>query len=181
MSIINEIKAHIEAGKDINQFHGEKTALFCFLDSYYQLDINDDEELQLPLAQRKGNVCNHLKWLFVHGADINGGNDWKPLMLAVGNLDVAMTEYLLNRGADPHYDLPNEGIPYGCGNYYIDNLDIAALDESFEAHPDKAVFDRILRIAVLLARHGVSDVHTHCISIDSLTRTVRVSQTKAMY
>lgn len=45
-------------------------------------------------------------------------------MLAVGNLDVAMTEYLLNRGADPHYDLPSEGIPYGCGNYYIDNLDI---------------------------------------------------------
>lgn len=68
-----------------------------------------------------------------------------------------------------------------CGNYYIDDLDIAAMDESFVTAPDKNVFDRILQIAVLFAKHGVTDVHTHCISIDSKTRTVSVSQAKVKW
>lgn len=102
-------------------------------------------------------------------------------MLAVGNLDVAMTEYLLAHGADPHYANEDDRIPYGCGNYYIDSLDIATRDESFATAPDKNVFDRILQIVVLFAKHGVTDVHTHCISIDRKTRTVSVSQAKVKW
>ena len=63
----------------------------------------------------------------------------------------------------------------------VDDLDIAALDESFVTAPDRNVFDRILQIAVLFAKHGVPDVHTHCISIDSKTRTVSVSQAKVKW
>lgn len=69
MPVFDEIQAHIEAGKDINQFHGEETALYYFLDSYYQLDINDDDkEIRLPLTQRKGNMYNqqHIISSFAH-------------------------------------------------------------------------------------------------------------------
>ena len=137
--------------------------------------------VSMPLVDRPSGILAKLEWLFAHGADVNAGGEWLPLMQAVGNLDVAMTAYLLDHGADPHYAGEDDGIPYGCGNYYIDDLDIALLDESFVSDPDKSVFDRVLQIAVLFAKHGVTDVHTHCISIDSKTRTIHISKAKVVW
>ena len=193
MRLFDEIKAYTESGKDINKFHSKEAVLFFFLDSYYQHDaygyddvedVPEDaiaEEINLPLDKRQSGILAQMEWLLAQGANINDGGEWLPLMLAVGNLDVAMTEYLLDHGADPNYAGEDDGVPYGCGNYYIDDLDIAALDESFVTALDRNVFDRILQIAVLFAKHGVTDVHTHCISIDSKTRTVSVSQAKVKW
>ena len=193
MRTFDKIKQHLESGKNINKFRSKEAVLFFFLDSYYQHDVYgyDDvedvpenataEEINLPLDKRQSGILEQMEWMLAQGANVNDGGEWLPLMLAVGNLDVAMTEYLLNHGADPHYAGEDDGIPYGCGNYYIDDLDIAALGESFVSAPDRNVFDRILQIAVLFAKLGVTDVHTHCISIDSKTRTVSVSQAKVKW
>lgn len=193
MEIFNKIKAHVESGKDINEYCTRESVLYFFLGSYYQHDVYgygdiEDvpenavaEELKLPLKDRPSGILDQMNWLLDHGADVNAGGEWLPLMDAVGSLDVAMTEYLLEHGANPHYAGRDDGIPYGCGNYYIDELDIIALDESFVSNPDKSVFDRVLQIAVLFAKQGVTDVHTHCISIDSKTRTVSVSKAKVMW
>lgn len=186
MRVFDEIKAYADSGKDMNQFHSKEAVLFLFLDSYYQHDVYDYEdattvEITLPLDKRPSGVLAQMEWLLAQGANINTCGEWLPLMLAVGNLDVAMTEYLLAHGADPHYANEDDRIPYGCGNYYIDSLDIATRDESFAAAPDKNVFDKILQIAVLFVKHGVTDIHTRCISIDSNTRTIRVSGAKVTW
>ena len=72
-------------------------------------------------------------------------------------------------------------IPYGCGNYYIDDLDVTLLNYSFEPNAKKEVFDQVLKIATLFAKYGVTDVHTHCISIDGESRIVSVTQAKVKY
>ena len=189
MSVFEEIKAHVAAGQNINEFSNDAAVLYIFLDEYYRCspcDCDDAENLSnrepsMPLVDRPSGILAKLEWLFAHGADVNAGGEWLPLMQAVGNLDVAMTAYLLDHGADPHYAGEDDGIPYGCGNYYIDDLDIALLDESFVSDPDKSVFDRVLQIAVLFAKHGVTDVHTHCTSIDSKTRTIHISKAKVVW
>ncbi len=190
MSAFEKIKAHVEAGKDINQYCNDYAVLFDFLDSYYLhdaygyascTDVPEDavaEELELPLAQRKSGVLEQVEWLLSHGADVNDGGDWLPLMLAVGYLDVAMTEWLLEQGANPHSDLDEES-PFGCGNYYIDELDAIALHESLGNGADKRVFEKILQIALLFAKKGVANIQTHCIKIDS--NTVSVSQAKVKF
>lgn len=193
MSVCEEIFVYTESGNDMIHDSVEDGALYSLLDAYYQHDVYgfDDvedvpedavaEELALPLEERKSGVLFQMEKLLAHGAAVNASGDQQPLMLAVGNLDIAMTEYLLEHGANPHYDLPDEGIPYGCGNYYLDALDLCALDESFVTEPDRDGFDRILRIAMLFAKRGVTDVQTHCISIDSRTRHIAVKQAKMKY
>ncbi len=193
VATFEKIKAHVEAGKHINQFSEDYAVIFVFLDSYYQHDVYgcsdieevpEDavaEELRLPLAERPSGVLAQLEWLLAHGAKVNDSGDWQPLMAPVGALDVAMTQYLLEHGADPHFDIDEGYPPYGCGNYYIDDLDVRAMDASFSNDADESVFHRILQIALLFAQHGVTDVYTHCVSIDGETRCVSVSQARVKY
>ena len=192
-----KIQAFIAQGKDINAFYEENAVLYEFLAHYYQLviykpiseneDFYDDgsyysDELLLPLAERSHDILTKIQWLMDNGADPNAGGDWLPLMPPVAFLDYAMTEYLLEHGASAQFDIEEDSeIPYGCGNYYIDDLDVTALNYSFEPNAKKLVFDQILKIATLFAKYGVTDVHTHCIDIDSKTRSVSVTQARVKY
>ena len=54
-------------------------------------------------------------------------------------------------------------------------------DNSFEPNAKKEVFDQVLKIATLFAKHGVTNVHTYCISIDGESRIVSVTQAKVKY
>ena len=194
--LFEDIRYFVENGGDINAFYKDKSVLYQFLETYYQLvvyppiaedDWTDDEEefaeeLLLPLAQREHSIAEQMQWLLEHGADTNAGGDYPPLISAVAYLDYAMTEWLLEHGANPHFDLDEDGdIPYGCGNYYIDDLDVKALHYSFETNAKKEIFDLILKMATLFAKHGVTDVHTHCISIDAKTRTVTLTQARVKF
>lgn len=189
--MFKDIQTHVESGNDINSFYEDKSVLYEFLDYYYQLiiydPINDEEdyfaeELLLPLAERSYDIVTKLQWMFDNGVDPNAGGEWVPLMPPVAFIDYAMTEFLLEHGANALFDTEDEGdIPYGCGNWYIDELDVIALNCSFEPSAKKIVFDQILKIATLFAKHGVTDVHTHCIDIDSEKRTVSVTQARVKY
>ena len=171
MTAFGKIKKHVLAGRDINEFDDREPVLYYFLDVYYQNNPNR-KELRLPLEQRASGILGELSWLLSHGAKVNVDGERQPLMPPVGNLDAAMTAYLLENGANPHFDISEDEAPYGCGNFYIDDLDRILLDESFVTGPDQSVFDRVLQIAALFAKYGVAGVHTYCISIDKKTRTV---------
>lgn len=195
--LFNDIKVYVESGNNVNTFFKQYSTLYEYLDHYYQLIIynqpapEDDKyndstsfskELTLPLKERTYDVASELQWLIDHGADPNAGGDLLPLMLPVAFLDFYMAEYLLEHGANAHYHGDSEAqLPYGCGNYYIDDLDASALNYSFEPNVEKIVFDQILKFAVLFAKHGVVDVHTHCISIDNKTQTVTVAQAQTKF
>jgi len=187
-----KIKDYVENGGDVNSFYKESAVLYEFLEEYYQLVVYDPkveyddeyyaEELWLPLEERPNKIFDQMKWLIEHGADLNAGGEWPPLIPPVAYLDYAMTEFLLANGANAHFDLEEDGdIPYGCGNYYIDDLDVTLLNYSFEPNAKKEVFDQALKIATLFAKYDVTDVHTHCISIDGESRMVSVTQAKVKY
>ena len=190
--LFEKIKSFVEAGNEINSFYEDRSVLYEFLEEYYQLvvydpnvEYDDDyyaEELWVPLKERPNKIFNQMNWLIEHGADLNAGGEWLPLMPPVAHLDYSMIEFLLENGANAKYDSNEDSeIPYGCGNYYIDDLDVTLLNYSFEPNAKKEVFDQVLKITTLFAKHGVTDVHTHCISIDGESRTVSVTQAKVKY
>ena len=190
--LFEKIKRFVEAGNEINSFYEDRSVLYEFLEEYYQLVVHnpneeyDDDyfaaELWLSLEERQNKIFDQMKWLIEHGADLNAGGECLPLMPPVAYLDYAMTEFLLENGANAQCDFNKEGeIPYGCGNYYIDDLNVTLLNYSFEPNAQKEVFDQVLKIATLFAKYGVTDVHTHCVSIDGESRTVSVSQAKVKY
>lgn len=189
--LFERIKAFADGGGDINSYYPDSSVLYEFLEAYYwqmyDTDVDRDEnyyheELWMSLEERPNSIEEQIKWLINHGADTNADGDWPPLIPPVANLDYAMTEFLLNHGADPHYDGDDEGgVSFGCGNYYIDDLDITLLNYSFEPDARQEIFDQALKIAVLFAKHGVTDVHTRCVSIDGATRTVSVAQARVKY
>ena len=190
--LFEKIKSFVEAGNEINSFYEDRSVLYEFLEEYYQLvvydpnvEYDDDyyaEELWVPLKERSNKIFDQMNWLIEHGADLNAGGEWLPLMPPVAYLDYSMVEFLLENGANAQYDSNEDGeIPYGCGNYYIDDLDVTLLNYSFEPNAKKEVFDQVLKIATLFAKHGVTNVHTHCISIDGESRIVSVTQAKVKY
>ena len=195
--LFSEIKLFVFQGNDINSFSPNEAVLYKFLD-YYYTDIiygsyeedgdpyddgdNYSDELLLPLSQRSYEILSKVQWLLSNGADPNAGGDWLPLMLPVAFLDYAMTEFLLENGANAHYSGEEDGdLPYGCGNYFIDDLDVTALNISLGGRNRQIIFERILKIATLFAKHGVTNVHTHCIDIDGESRIVSATQAKVKY
>ena len=195
--LFRDIQSFAADGNDINTFFKNQSVLYGFLDHYYQLivyspiigaenEYKDDgsisETLLLPLSKRPYNIEEKMNWLLEHGADPNAGGEYLPLMLPVSYLDFAMTEFLLNHGASAHYNGSDKGeIPFGCGNYYIDDLDITALNYSLDGNATEVIFDQILKIATLFAKQGVTDVGGHCLSIDGETRLVSLTQAKVKY
>jgi len=175
-----------ESGKGCEQMDSLNDCLARYYDHGCDCreDVPEDafvEELKLPLEQRQSGIFQKVVEICKDPAQLNPKGDNQPLRHSVGNLDYYMTEYLLDRGANPHFDIQKGDIPYGCGNYYIDELNLLAMDESFATDCDETVFDRVLKIAQLFAKHGVTNVRTSCITIDDETKTVQVAQAKVKF
>lgn len=194
--LFDKIKTFVDSGKDINSFYEDSSVVYEFLETYYQQvvyspgahhstdDGSDDyaKELLLPLEERPNNIARQIHWFMDHGADMNDGGDYPPLIPPVAFLDYAMVELLLANGANAQFDMSEDGeIPCGCGNYYIDDLDVTMLNCGREPKIREILFDRVLKIVSLFAKYGVTDVHTHCISIDGKTRTISVTQAQVKY
>lgn len=193
--LFEKIKAFVDSGGDINSFYEDSSVIYDFLETYYKqvvyspitADFDDDgsdyaDELLLPLEERPNNIAEQIHWLIDHVADLNAGGEYPPLISPVAFLDYAMVELLLANGANAHFASSEDGgITYGCGNYYIDDLDVTMLNYGSEPKPRKEILDQVLKIAALFAKYGVTDVYTHCISIDGETKTVTVAQAQVKY
>lgn len=126
----------------------------------YESDEDDPDkpfpkEITLPLKEREYPIEENLLALLEAGYDFNTlcGDDNYPLMPAVGALDAPMTEFMISHGADPAL-YPESDNPHD-GNYYFESLDISALHEGFGIDADRAVFDAIMKVAIVLGRAGV--------------------------
>lgn len=186
---LREVQERVSRGEDINRIEPKESVLFHYLERYYS-DIYENrpeeeetaEILTLPLQERADGVFEALSWLFAHGADPNTGEEWRPLMSSVSNMDASVTEYLIQNGADPNYDDGEEiaeGVPFGSGNWYIDELDIFFFHGLY--HASQSVFEAAINTVAVLAAHGVTANGKYCITIDPANRTVKVDPPQMKY
>lgn len=77
---------------------------------------------------RPSGIGEAMERIVSHGWGFNAdsGCGWSPLMESVGWCDAPMTEFLLQNGADANLRPDMED---GERNYYLDDLDIAFLNE----------------------------------------------------
>lgn len=106
--------------------------------------------------------------------------EFVTLMWAVGHLDAPMTDFFAN-GANPSYDDIGDGIKFGCGSWYIDDIDVALLHESFEKNTNRAWFVAGLEAVAALAKYGVTCSGSHCVAIDPMERSVSVRQASVVF
>ena len=121
-TLFDRIKTFVDSGNDINSFYKNSSVVYEFLETYYQQvvyspdtnhstdDGSDDyaEELLLPLEERPNNIAKQIHWFIDHGADLNAGGDYPPLIPPVEFLDHAMVELLLANGANAHFDISED-------------------------------------------------------------------------
>lgn len=133
-----------------------------FLDGYLC------EELRKPLDERVIDIKSELDFLIDHHADLNIGKDdgdgdiETPLMMTVGNLDYYMTEYLIEKGANPRVKLSDEetsnSIHEGIDYYLMEQVDIEIFNLSWNVRDGKwpVRATTALKIAGLLHRNGLA-------------------------
>lgn len=180
----NLVKSAVEGGEDINRLTDGISMLSIYLGEYYSEvqsgNANDERwhvggELALPLQERKSQVYEHLQWFAENGADFAAGEEDFPLMSAVGLADAPMAEFLLAHGADPFYDSKESG---GCGNWYVEELDIIALNLSLEGDASEAEFDAILKTAAVLGKYGVRGRGNFSVEIEDDSVKLRQANVK---
>ncbi|WP_426349761.1 hypothetical protein ACPWSR_00625 [Alloiococcus sp. CFN-8] len=201
----SSIEEWIELGNSINICNENGNSLFAeFLNGYYSYgDIPSEEAEQLnsrdqcdyefwesfvsfrqqtPLESRSSGILDQMNFFFTNGADVNlcklqpGGMVETPLSIAVCAEDYYITKYLLEHGANPKVRLFDEDTPGNQTEHWlIEHMDVRMMDSKGKQ------FDNELRIAALLAKHGLDDFGGLCISIDKDTRTIIGHKLKVMY
>ncbi len=199
------IQERIERGNSINICNKNGNSIFAeFLNGYYSYgDIPDEEAAELdshnecdyefwesflsyrqqtPLESRSSGILSQMNFFFTHGADVNlcnlqpGGMVETPLSIAVCAEDYYITKYLLEHGANPKVWLFDESRSWKQHeDWLIEHMDVRMIDSKGKQ------FDNELRIAALLAKHGLDDFGGLCISIDKNTRTINGHKLKMMY
>lgn len=161
-----------------DEYIGHQSDSIC---GKYDLDAEDiayPEELTEPMVARSSGINEAMKRIVKHGCDLNLGSISSPLMLSVGWCDAPMTELLLQNGADAN--IWAEMINGEC-NYYLEDLDIAYLNERWD-RTDSAFVDALLSTAKILVTTGrLSDYHDFCLSIDTKTQTISVDRPHYRY
>ena len=138
------------------------------LNSYYNTQYVQDEDSPdydesavifdngIPLADRKGRILEKLEKLLAEGVDPNDAPDGEyPLMRAVANLDAPMVSWLIQHGADCRKWLAEgeELEPYER-NWYLEDLDITMLNESFVTNANRSLFQAAFDTACVLVKEG---------------------------
>ncbi len=110
-------------------------------------------ELTLELEDRVSGVYEAMVWLVEQGFDLNEGDCFNPLMMAVGSADAPMTRFLILNGADANYWPEMEETPEQFrSNYYLEDIDIAYFNEDPPA--DKVYVDALLKTTRVLLEDG---------------------------
>lgn len=144
-----------------------------------QAEQNDDEafwdgflcrEATLPLAERSLPILQTLDTLFAYGADANAsrmtdGMRTTPLFHSVTMLDLPMTEYLLQKGADPALQLHSDAYLFnGRDMWLMEHLDIHLMDRATGSRAGQ-----ILRMAEALRLSGLTGWSGYCLYSDPET------------
>ena len=143
-------------------------AVYEALSSYYYTQYVQDEDSPdydesavlfdhgIPLEERKSGILEKIEKLLAEGVDLNNAPDGDyPLMSAVGNHDALMTRYLIQHGADCRKWLADDDEPEPYrGNWYLEDLDIAGLNESFVTSPNRELFQALFDTACVLVIDG---------------------------
>ena len=132
------------------------------------------EKKKTPLADRNsGEIVKQIEWFLSNGADINlcdlskSGMVDTPLSVAVCDEDYYLTEFLLDRGANPRVWLFSDHHPWeNYEDWLIEHMDVRMMDSKGEQ------FENELHIAATLAHYGLDDFNGICISIDKESRTI---------
>ena len=159
-------------------------SVYHLLDTYYQcvigkideiadddIDCEDEpfpEEFLQAVEDRSSGIGIALTQLLDAGFDIDGSDGYfNALMLAVGGGDALMVHFLLEHGADASSWPDMENSLPGEGNYYLDDIDIHFMNESFANDKDVEYMKALHRTALVL----VEDAHLgpysgYCLKID---------------
>ncbi len=161
-----------------------KTAcVYHLLNTYYQFVIgkadeiadlddldNDDPfpaEFVQPIESRSSGIGIALSQLLDSGHDANSSDGcFNALMIAVGSGDAPMVHFLIQNGADAH-SWPDMDEDPPTGNYYLDDIDIHFMDESFANDKDLEYMKALHRTALVLVEDAhLGPYHGHCLTID---------------
>ena len=166
------------------------------LNAYYFTQYVQDEESpdydesavffdhRIPLEKRKSDILARIEKLLADGVDLNDAPDGDyPLMSAVGNYDALMVSYLIGKGADCRKWLAEGEEPEpGRRNWYLEDLDIAGMDESFATDPNNDLFQAIFDTACVLVKEGglQEPFYGFCISVTE-NREISFAQARTKF
>ena len=165
--------------QEIQAGNVSEDAVYALLDLYYaqviyKMDASYDTgyigfpaELQQRLEIRQSGIYEVLEALIAKGCDVNAGDGWNALMLAVGFADAPMTAWLLGHGADAH-TWPDMAEPQGTipQNYYLEDIDIHYMEASFE---DEEMYRNALKrtAEVLVQSGGLKEFSGYSLQVDA--------------
>ena len=177
------INPHLEEFlRDVEDHKVDAAAVYGLIDTYYQQvaytspesdndmdDVPFSEELKQPVEDRASGIVVAVTSLLNSGHDANesyGG--FNAMMLAVGNGDAPMVQFLIEHGADvntwPDMDEEPEWMRQ---NYYLEDIDIHFMDECFANDKDLEYMKALHQTALVLAKRGHLGPYTgHCLAID---------------
>lgn len=164
--------------------------VYSFLCSYYDeyiegLDESEDapypEELVLPLETRESGVYEAMSWLVDQKYNLDEGECFNPLMMAVSHADAPMTEFLIRNGANANYwpDMDEEP-EYMRDNYYLEDIDIAYMDMHWP-RSERYVNALLQTARVLLQEGNTGSFFGLCLAADAEKREISLSGPNYLY
>lgn len=128
------------------------------------------EEMRLPVEERPSGIFVASTELLNLGYDIDDAYDlFDALMLAVGNADAQMTEYLIRNGADPTIWAGYEEQEWWekRKNNYLESIDIDLFNETLEKTSDMNFLQALADTAhVLVDKGGLRNFGGYCLVVD---------------
>lgn len=142
-------------------------------------EVIHPKELRRPLEERSGDILDAMNRIIKWGLDLNEGDCYNPLMMAVGYCDAAMTEFLITHGADPNY-IPDDDGADSDTNWYYDELDLAYFDEYWKRgnETNRAIMDTA---KVLVTKGNLGEYQGYCLKIDTVERKIMVSPPEYLF
>ncbi len=176
---MNKIDSYITAYMGEKAFSEEnRLTLFALLDAYYygiETDVGNDSdndtltfpnELSQNIDERESGIGNRLKNIEI---DVNSSDGcFNTLMLAVGHADAPMVKFLLEHGADPNVWIGMDEEPnIPKQNWYLEDIDIQYMNESFGNEKCADYLDALIRTATVLTRYGrLNSFGGICLTVD---------------
>ncbi len=124
-------------------------------------------EFSVPVEERDSGIGVALMQLIDKGQDVDvseGG--FNALMLAVGEGDALMVRFLIQHGADAD-SWPEMDEDPSASNFYLDDIDIHYMNESFANDKDQEYMEALHRTALVLAEDAHLGPYVgHCLTID---------------
>ncbi|MBR5595863.1 MAG: hypothetical protein IKW30_00455 [Lachnospiraceae bacterium] len=171
------------------EMYDKKCLLADFLNRYYIYEIEEselsfwEEEIFIPLEERKSGVFEALEYLVPRERNINNESAITALELAVGHIDYYMAEYLIAHGANPNFWEEREEElkePGPHNNWYLEDLDVAVINDLEIEH--EVVYEHVLKLIKLLTEAGELESFSGlCLAYDSETGEIELHKLRMKY